>query len=142
MRYDIHPKKKRPVGERLALQAEARVYGKGTPCEAPRLRSMEVSEGLLTLRFDHADGLHLEKETPYGKPAPDTCADWLRVFGDGEELPGETLIPEPNGDVLYIRNPVIQLNVHYRVELAMTGWYQVPLYNSNQLPARPGSLES
>lgn len=143
MRYDIHPKKKRPVGERLALQAEARVYGKDSPCEAPRLRSMEVLDGRLTLQFDHAeDGLHLEKETPYGKSAPATCADWLSVFRDGEELPGESLIPEPNGDTLIIRSDKIQPDMTYRVELAMTGWYQVPLYNSNQLPARPGSLES
>lgn len=143
MPYDIHPKKKRPVGERLALQAEARVYGKDTPCEAPRLRSMEVSEGLLTLHFDHAEGgLHLEKETPYGKPAPDTCAEWLRVFRNGEELPGETLKPEANGDALYLRSNAIQSNASCRAELAMTGWYQVPLYNSQQLPARPGCIES
>lgn len=143
MRYDIHPKRKRPVGERLALQAEARVYGKNTPCEAPRLRSVEVSEGLLALRFDHAeDGLHLEKETPYGKPAPDSCAEWLRVFRNGVELDGSTLSPEPKGDALYIRNPSFHSNAQYRIELAQTGWYQVPLYNSADIPARPGTIET
>ena len=31
MRYDIHPKYKRPIGERLAAQALSKVYGKAIP---------------------------------------------------------------------------------------------------------------
>ena len=143
MRYDIHPKKKRPVGERLAKQALNKVYGKSELlCEAPRLRGLTVENGSLILRFDFAsDGLYLSDTTPYGKPAPTTCADWLRIFCGTEELSGEELIPAVQGDSLILHGDFSPEKT-YRAELAMTGWYQVPLYNSADIPARPATAES
>ena len=142
MRYDIHPKKKHPVGERLALQALNRVYGQSELlCEAPRLTALTVEKDCLTLCFDNAgEGLYLSDTTPYGKPAPKTCAGWLRVFRDGEELNADELIPAAKDDRLMIKGEDIRPGHIYRVELANTGWYQVPLYNSADIPARPGVI--
>ena len=42
MRYDIHPKNKKLVGERLALQAEKRVYNIPVVCEGPRLLKVQL----------------------------------------------------------------------------------------------------
>jgi sialate O-acetylesterase len=53
---DVHPKDKREVGERLALVALARHYGKNVPYSGPRFASAEKSAGALKLSFTHTDG--------------------------------------------------------------------------------------
>lgn len=55
---DIHPAKKREVGERLAWIALNRDYGY-TDVEylGPRYKSHTISGGTVTVTFDHADGL-------------------------------------------------------------------------------------
>ena len=144
MRWDIHPKKKRPVGERLALQALNRVYGReALPCEAPRIRSIETTAHEVRLTFDYAcDGLYLSDTTPYGEPAPATCDGWLRVFCGGKELDGKKLIPQAQGNRLLLRSEDALPVGDCRAELAMTGWYRVPLYNSAGIPARPAVIET
>ncbi len=54
---DIHPKKKREVGERLALWALAGTYGRELECSGPLYRSMRVEGAALRLEFTHAEGL-------------------------------------------------------------------------------------
>ena len=55
---DIHPTNKQEVGRRLSLWALARTYGKSNLAySGPLYRSMEVRDGDIVLRFDHADGL-------------------------------------------------------------------------------------
>ncbi len=55
---DIHPTNKRPVGERLARLALNGTYGRSDmACLGPRYNSLKVENGVVKLRFDHADGL-------------------------------------------------------------------------------------
>ena len=53
---DIHPKNKQEVGRRLALWAEATVYGKDVPYSGPICKSMAVEDGKVRILFDHAAG--------------------------------------------------------------------------------------
>jgi sialate O-acetylesterase len=53
---DIHPKDKRPVGERLALCALAQHYGRKIAFQGPTFKRLESFPGSLKLYFDHADG--------------------------------------------------------------------------------------
>ena len=53
---NIHPKQKRPVGERLALCALARHYGKDTVYSGPTLASLERGPGKIRLHFANTDG--------------------------------------------------------------------------------------
>ena len=53
---DIHPKNKQDVGKRLALWAEAKVYGKKVVYSGPMFESMEVKDGKAILSFDHVGG--------------------------------------------------------------------------------------
>ncbi len=55
MQWDIHPKKKRPVGERLAYLALHQVYGLDLVCEAPRLIGAERKKDKLILHFPGAE---------------------------------------------------------------------------------------
>lgn len=53
----IHPKKKREVGMRLALTALNRCYGHSwLPCEGPRYRDMRTEGSTAILTFDHVSG--------------------------------------------------------------------------------------
>jgi sialate O-acetylesterase len=53
---DIHPKKKKPVGERLELAAQAIAYGENVEYSGPTLRSTRVEGDTVVLTFDHVDG--------------------------------------------------------------------------------------
>ena len=65
MRYDIHPKQKRPIGERLAGQALLHVYGKSILADSPALEAVKREGDTLVLRFAHTgSGLVCRGETP------------------------------------------------------------------------------
>ena len=53
---NLHPKDKRPVGERLALCALAKHYGKDVVYSGPTLASVEHVPAAIVLHFAHADG--------------------------------------------------------------------------------------
>ena len=53
---NIHPKDKQPVGERLALCALAKQYGKKVAYSGPTLASVERLPGSIRLHFAHTDG--------------------------------------------------------------------------------------
>ncbi len=55
---DVHYRTKRPVGERLALQALCHTYGKDIESEGPTVRTAVLGQkNTAVLTFDHADGL-------------------------------------------------------------------------------------
>lgn len=54
---DIHPRRKRPVGERLARAARAVAYGQSLAAFGPEPRTMSVAaDGAVTLQFDQSHG--------------------------------------------------------------------------------------
>src|SRR5205814_2356132 len=60
---DIHPTNKQDVGHRLALAAEATVYGVGNlEYSGPIFSSMQIAGGKARLTFTHADGGLVAKE--------------------------------------------------------------------------------
>jgi len=54
----VHPKRKEPVGHRLALAARALVYMENTECTGPVLRGASVDGSKIRVSFTHAQGLH------------------------------------------------------------------------------------
>lgn len=60
MEWDIHPKHKRPIGERLALLALGHIYGRDILCDAAEFESVKWEDGKRTLTFSYGDGLHLK----------------------------------------------------------------------------------
>jgi sialate O-acetylesterase len=53
---DIHPTKKEPVGDRLALAARAVAYGEKLEYSGPIYRSMKIKGNQAILSFTHVDG--------------------------------------------------------------------------------------
>jgi len=55
---DVHPKRKEPVGDRLALLARAKAYGETIEYSGPVLDSATVEGARIRVHFTHAEGLH------------------------------------------------------------------------------------
>lgn len=142
MESDIHPKKKQPVGHRLALLAQSKVYGEDILCEAPTLSEVKAEQGKLTLTFKNAgNGMYLAEEVAHGQKIGAEIFGGLQIIQDGQELDIGFMKARAEGEKVYIFGETIQAGVHTEVKIAKTGWYLVNLYNSASIPARPAEAE-
>ena len=97
---DAHPKNKRAVGERLALAALAKAYGKDIVHSGPMYESMKVEGGKIRLRFSHV-GRGLVVDGAKGKngfavAGKDRKFVWAEVAVDGDTLVAWSKeVPEP-----------------------------------------------
>jgi sialate O-acetylesterase len=121
---DIHPKKKEPVGARLALAARGIAYGEKIEYSGPVFKSMKVQNGQAVLSFDHSKGGLEAKGGPLTGFA--ICgADKKFVWGKAEI----------QGDKVVVSNPDIAQPLAVRY-----GWADYPvvnLWNQAGLPATP-----
>lgn len=53
--FDIHPKNKREVGRRLALQALNKTYGRKVVCSGPVYDTYAIEDNTIRIRFSHTD---------------------------------------------------------------------------------------
>jgi sialate O-acetylesterase len=121
---DIHPQKKQPVGERLALAARALAYGEKIEHSGPTFDQQKVDGGKIVLSFKHVgDGL----EAKDGALKGFAIAGSDMVFKNAQaEIQGETVI---------VSSPEVTQPVAVRY-----GWANFPLgnlWNKNGLPASP-----
>jgi len=119
---DIHPTDKKTVGERLALLALNRTYGKTeVVCASPELDSMSVEDNTVILRMKNAR----ELKTRDGK-AP----DWFEIAGaDGLYKKADVQIA---GTTLRLTNPMIAQP--YAVRFAWDQIAEPNLQNEAGLP--------
>ena len=125
LRYDVHPKNKKPIGERLALQALRRVYGLPVPSDSPSVKSVRKEGGALILSFRHGDGLHVSGEEP-------RTVD-LSV-NDEETADFRAFVRD---DCLVISSPALDTARSAAVRFAWRPWCEDNLYNQAELPAFP-----
>ncbi len=96
---NIHPHDKKPVGERLALLALARHYGKDVACDSPTYRSMERDGHALRIHFDHTDGglqVHGGKPGEFSIAGSDRQWHWADARIDGGDVVVSSLeVTEP-----------------------------------------------
>ena len=126
MRYDIHPKHKRPVGERLALQALSKVYGKAILADSPAPEGAEREGNALVIRFAHTgDGLICHGETP----------ETLEIIADGVAL--SEFSASAGGNELRIAAPEIAAAKTLTVAFCQHPFCADNIYNSAGLPMLP-----
>ena len=115
---DVHYRTKRPVGERLALQALRHTYGHSLESEGPSPLSAVFGQNhTVALRFDHADGL--------------TCTRGFEIAGhDGLFHPATIRI---EGDKIILSSPEVQLPA--TVRYGWSGFTDADLRNAQGLPA-------
>ena len=122
--YDVHPKEKQPIGERLARQALNNTYGyKSVTPEGPTIKETECDKhGTVCLKFDNAQGL----TTGDGKEP--------RTF----ELAAETGLFYPatatiRGNCIYLKCK--EVKNPSRVRYGWQPYTTANLINSDSLPA-------
>lgn len=122
MEFDIHPKDKVPVGNRLALLARGHVYGEDILCDAPEFLSAEKMGEGIEIHFSHGDGLNIAGEALHAMVG-------VNALGESREIPqGEIrdgkLILHDCADIAVLR-------------FACTDYYEINLYNAAGIPAKP-----
>jgi sialate O-acetylesterase len=121
---DIHPKQKEPVGARLALDAEALVYGKKVEYSGPLYDKLKVDGSKAVLSFTHV-GKGLE-----AKGGPLTG---FTIAGADHKFYNATATIE--GDKVVVTSDKVAKPVAVRY-----GWANCPvvnLFNADGLPASP-----
>jgi len=121
---DIHPRNKRVTGERLALWALAKTYGKKCAYSGPLYKSMKKSGNKIVLSFDYAEGGLNSKGEP--------LKGFLISGADRRFYPAKAVIVNNKIEVSSseVLDPVA---VRY-------GWgyfFRANLYNNAGLPASP-----
>lgn len=121
---DIHPTRKEPVGQRLALAARALAYGEKLEYSGPLYQSMAADGGRISLSFTHTGG---------GLVAKDGELKGFTIAGaDGNFVPAKAEIAGSN-IIVSAEGVAAPKAVRY-------GWANVPevnLYNQEGLPASP-----
>lgn len=137
MRYDIHPKMKRPIGERLALCARKYIYNEPVHADAPEPDKIWTDGRTLMLHFKH-DGEYLEI---HGK-----CLNALKIFEYAGTKLKETGFTKED---IHIKNNILMVPLDtwdgkkkLRVEYAQCGYYEVNLYSNYGIPALPFVIET
>jgi sialate O-acetylesterase len=120
---DIHPTRKEPVGERLALAARAKVYGEKIEYSGPVFDSLKVDGSKAVVKFTHAAGLTAKGGDLKGFTVAGEDKNFVPAKA---EIKGETVIVSADG----VAKPTA---VRY-------GWANVPdvnLTNAAGIPASP-----
>jgi Domain of unknown function (DUF303). len=121
---DVHPKKKEPVGARLALAARGIAYGQKIEYSGPVFKSMKVMDGKAILSFSHADS---------GLEARDGDLKGFAICGPDKKFVWAKA--ETEGDIVIVSSPEVSDPVAVRY-----GWADFPvvnLWNKAGLPATP-----
>jgi sialate O-acetylesterase len=115
---DVHYRTKRPVGERLALQALRHTYGHSLESEGPTLDySLATQDNTVVLQFNHADGL--------------TCTKGFEIAAsDGLFYPANIKI---EGNKIHLSSP--QVKNPASVRYGWSGFTDADLHNAQGLPA-------
>lgn len=129
-RINIHVRRKKPVGERLALLARRFVYGEADLlAESPRFTAAERYGSTVVIRFQNAgDGLVLRGGVE----------DVLQITADGESVSAGVSV---QGDKLILTADVFAGAKAVRIEFAEKNFCVDPLFNSSGLPAFPFTAE-
>lgn len=127
MRYDIHPKDKHPIGNRLALQALSKFYGVAVEADPPKVCMVQRDGGDIRIVFAH-------------------CGDGLRCNGNPETLeimvagvPVEAFDASVDGCEMTITSKVFPCVSEGQIEIrfCQKSYCIDNVYNSAGLPAFP-----
>ena len=144
---DIHPRNKKDPGERLALIALAKDYGKAIPYSGPVLDSMKIEAGKAILSFKPTEGGLVARPLPqiydvelrFNKTAPlvrNTPASQLEGFAIcGEDRKWVWADARIEGNTVIVSSEKVPTPVAVRY-----AWADNPtcnLYNGAGLPASP-----
>lgn len=127
MQYDIHPKHKRPVGTRLAMQALDKVYHCHILADSPTVLAVERSGEQVRILMKHT-GLGLFVK-PGGKPAT------FELSSREKSWENFTVKVLPHEIDLWI--PGLSDEDRVKINFCQCPYCELSIYNSEELPVLP-----
>lgn len=132
---DIHPDRKKPVGDRLALAAEKLAYGENVVYSGPLYQSSKIAGNTLIVTFTQVGSGLIFKDSTYSAPATGELEAEVAIAGaDRKFVWAKARIIAP--DKLEVWSDQVPHPVAVRY-----GWADDPvhpnLYNKEGLPASP-----
>jgi sialate O-acetylesterase len=133
---DLHPTNKKEVGRRLAVAAEALVYGKGIYTPGPDAKDVICKKGEVTVKF--GDNVKLSLGHGFGVIVGDDRDEvnirGFEVFSHGKRFAAEAEFVSEN-------EVTVRFPEDVQVEAIGYAWNDCPLeanlYDENQLPVVP-----
>lgn len=130
-RYDIHPKKKRIPGQRLAKLALQKTYGIGSGAEAPQITKVRRDGHRIELFFDHAgeglwEDVFVKNRTP--------LEELVIVRQKGRTLPVTCCL---EGNSIIVACPSLSERYPAEISFAYKSYCHVAIYNHTGICARP-----
>jgi sialate O-acetylesterase len=126
MRFDIHPKNKRTVGERLSLLARGKIYGEDIICEAPEIEKIKREKDSIIIEFRNVGDRFILKGN---------SINGLQLFIDGIEV--TTFKANIEGNLICINVKEVEDNSIVEIRYAWMNYVVVNLYSSGGLSAKP-----
>lgn len=135
---DIHPKNKRDVGERLALWALAKDYGKKDLVHSgPLYKGMKIESGKIRILFDSVgSGLTVATKKGFAPVVKEPQGTLRRFAIAGEDKKWVWAEAVIEGTTVVVSSPKVPEPVAVRYAYAMSG-DDCNLYNNEGLPASP-----
>ncbi|MCR5685864.1 MAG: sialate O-acetylesterase [Lachnospiraceae bacterium] len=151
-RTNVHPLDKKPVGERLSLQAQYLLYGmlSGEKASGPVFDRAEFHKGRADVYFENADeGFDVKIPGGWNAYNPDEAggghfeklSDTNLGFVTGFELAGqdriyhEAVVTKSTGNVITVESPRVDTPVYVRY--LWRNFAEVTLYGVNGIPVAP-----
>ncbi|ANI90637.1 9-O-acetylesterase [Arachidicoccus ginsenosidimutans] len=135
---DIHPDRKKPVGDRLALAAEKMVYGEKNIVTSPLYQSSTTEGNKIIVSFTNVGSGLIFKDSSYTSPNTDEVNGAFEIAGADKKFVWANAKIE--GDKVVVWNDEIQAPKYVRY-----AWADNPvnpdLYNKEGLPASPFETE-
>lgn len=130
MRFDVHPKRKRIIGERLAKSVLSECYGKYYLWQAPAISHYLFKDGIAELYFNNAgEGLYLKGSSL------NALEIYAQLRGKLKRINHKNWNASVEGDKIKIHISVTADS--YIISFAQTKYYRVNLYNSGNIPVLP-----
>lgn len=121
---DIHPRKKEPVGARLALLARKMAYGEQLVASGPEYNTMTIDGNKIVLSFDNVGSGLVARDGP--------LTDFTICGEDRQFVPAKA---EIKAGTVIVSSDAVEKPIAVRY-----GWRNCPecnLFNKNGLPASP-----
>jgi sialate O-acetylesterase len=139
---DLHPRRKEPVADRLALAARAIAYGERIEYSGPVLRAIKIEGSKMRLSFAHAAGLHAidVHDVTNDGPLVASAASLVGFRLAGADLKFYDARAVIDGSTVLLSSPDVPAPVYVRY-----GWTDYPvanLTNAAGLPASPFKTDS
>ena len=155
--FDIHPKYKIPVAERLARLAFKYTYGDAIAADAPKAANavFDTDNCCLKIVFENAKNLELTSlDSSYNGFAVETIPEdllppilggvnGLEVLADGKPVEDADVSVKEDSEnhaTLLIQSDALKNAETIQINFAQTAFYQINLYNEAGIPAMPFKL--